>query len=88
MGRVARARTNPTRRRHEVLRLLCGGDSNKEIAQKLGVTESDVKYHVSRLLRVHDVDNRVELLLKLALQRPVESSADMDDAGRDRPGSV
>jgi DNA-binding NarL/FixJ family response regulator len=71
-----------------VLRLLCQGDSNKEIAQKLGVTESDVKYHVSRLLRVHDVDNRVELILKLAKRRSLNSGGNVDDGRGYRPRSM
>jgi DNA-binding NarL/FixJ family response regulator len=60
-----------TRRQREVLTLLCQGDSNKEIAAKLRVSESDVKYHVSRLLRAYEVDNRVELVLKVIAARTV-----------------
>jgi two-component system nitrate/nitrite response regulator NarL len=55
----------PVSRKNRVLDLVCRGRSNKEIATELGVTESDVKYHVSRLLRTNGVASRVELVVKV-----------------------
>lgn len=55
----------PVSRQVRVLDLVCHGRSNKEIAAELGVTESDVKYHVSQLLRTNGVASRVELVVKV-----------------------
>jgi LuxR family transcriptional regulator, positive regulator of biofilm formation len=41
--------------------LLMQGFGNKEIARKLNITESTVKAHVSSLLRLSNVHNRVQL---------------------------
>lgn len=51
-------------RQVEVLRLLAQGYSNKQIAHCLGVAEPTIKMHVSSLLRVLKVQNRVQILLK------------------------
>ena len=51
-------------RQVEVLRLLAKGYSNKQIAHCLGVAEPTIKMHVSSLLRVLKVQNRVQILLK------------------------
>jgi DNA-binding NarL/FixJ family response regulator len=39
-----------TAREIEVLRLLAGGNANKEIAAKLSIAEETVKSHVTRIL--------------------------------------
>ncbi|MEO5952144.1 MAG: LuxR C-terminal-related transcriptional regulator [Chloroflexia bacterium] len=49
-----------TRRQQEVLSLMTGGRSNKEIAHALDLTPSTVKAHVSRLLHALGVKSRVE----------------------------
>ncbi len=41
--------------------LLMQGFGNKEIARRLNITESTVKAHVSSLLRLSNVNNRVQL---------------------------
>jgi two-component system, NarL family, nitrate/nitrite response regulator NarL len=43
-----------------ILKCLLKGDSNKEIAQKIRVTEGTVKIHIQRLLRRLGVRNRTE----------------------------
>lgn len=48
---VSEGQTPLTEREIEVLRLICQDNSNKEIADKLCVTESTVKRHVESLLR-------------------------------------
>jgi DNA-binding NarL/FixJ family response regulator len=51
-----------------VLRLMSRGLQNKEIAVELGITESTVKFHVSRLLKAFGAGNRTELVTKAARQ--------------------
>lgn len=70
VGRNIAASASKTRaeRQAKVLALLCEGRSNKEIAHDLGVSQSDVKYHVTRLLRRHDAQSRMQLLLKVTSQ--------------------
>jgi DNA-binding NarL/FixJ family response regulator len=52
----------------EVLHLLVSGNSNKEIAQLLGITEATVKSHVSAILMRLDVEDRTQAVVA-ALQR-------------------
>ncbi|MFE7317199.1 response regulator [Streptomyces sp. NPDC057555] len=65
-GASAAAQTRVERltpRETDVLRLLAGGASNAEIATGLGMRESTVKAHVSRILSALEVDNRVQAAL-------------------------
>lgn len=52
-----------TERQFEVLILLCQGLSNRQIAEKLHVTEGTVKLHVAAVFRGMGVANRTEALL-------------------------
>jgi two-component system, NarL family, response regulator len=52
----------------EVLHLLVGGNSNKDIASVLGITEATVKSHVSTILMRLDVEDRTQAVVA-ALQR-------------------
>jgi len=52
----------------EVLHLLVSGNSNKEIANVLGITEATVKSHVSAILMRLDVEDRTQAVVA-ALQR-------------------
>jgi DNA-binding NarL/FixJ family response regulator len=52
----------------EVLNLLVGGKSNKDIAQLLGITEATVKSHVSAILMRLNVEDRTQAVVT-ALQR-------------------
>ena len=45
----------------QLLRLIAGGHGNKDIAQRIGRSENDVKVMVSRLLATLHVANRAEL---------------------------
>jgi DNA-binding NarL/FixJ family response regulator len=53
-----------TERELEVLRAMTGGLSNREIADKLMITEGTVKNHVSNLLAKLDVRDRTQAVLK------------------------
>ncbi|MEM7051075.1 MAG: response regulator transcription factor [Acidobacteriota bacterium] len=53
-----------TEREIEVLRFLCGGYSNKEIADALGVAEGTVKNHLSNILSKLGVRDRTRAVLK------------------------
>ncbi len=48
-----------TEREHEVLKLMVDGMDNAEIAEKLVVSLSTVKYHISNILAKLGVENRV-----------------------------
>lgn len=47
-----------TEREREILALLAQGQANKEIADRLGITERTVKFHVSRILARLGASNR------------------------------
>ena len=49
-----------TERQIEVLRLLCDGHSNKEIARLLGLSDKTVKVHVTAIFRSLNVVNRMQ----------------------------
>ncbi len=53
-----------TDRETEILRLMAGGFSNKEIANSLGVAEGTVKNHVSNILSKLGVRDRTRAVLK------------------------
>jgi DNA-binding NarL/FixJ family response regulator len=52
-----------TERETEILRLMAGGYSNKEIANSLGVAEGTVKNHVSNILSKMGVRDRTRAVL-------------------------
>ncbi|UJB45809.1 response regulator [Streptomyces sp. A1-5] len=61
---AARARVGRlTQREHDVLALLAEGGTNADIAARLGMRESTVKAHVSRILAALEVTNRVQAAL-------------------------
>ena len=51
---------NLTHREFEILRAIAGGNSNKAIANKLGITEGTVKVHVKNMLKKLGLKTRVE----------------------------
>lgn len=53
-----------TFRQKEILSLLYDGNSNKQIGRFLGISESTVKQHFSKIFKLLSVNNRVEALQK------------------------
>ena len=51
---------NLTNRQLEVLRLMAQGNSNKEIARDLGISENTVRVHISAIISALDATNRTE----------------------------
>jgi DNA-binding NarL/FixJ family response regulator len=51
-----------TPREQEVLLLLLEGHTNKDIAQRLGISDYTARDHVSALLRKNEVKNRAQLI--------------------------
>lgn len=56
--------TELTDKEAEVLRELTAGASNKEIADKLGITERTVKMHISNMMQKTGFRSRLELAVK------------------------
>ncbi|MBF0217401.1 MAG: response regulator transcription factor [Candidatus Omnitrophica bacterium] len=54
---------NMTPREEEILRFLALGETNKGIAQKLGIAEKTVKNHISNIFSVLHVNNRTQAAL-------------------------
>lgn len=52
-----------TEKEKEVLRLIALGGTNKEIANKLGITEKTVKNHISNIFQTLHVNNRTKAAL-------------------------
>jgi DNA-binding NarL/FixJ family response regulator len=63
-------RKDLTRREREVLRLLVEGRTNKEIGDKLVISESTARLHVSNILSKLGVSNRTEAT-RLALKHKI-----------------
>jgi two-component system nitrate/nitrite response regulator NarL len=55
-----------THRELEVLQLLAGGLTNKEIAQRLGISDHTVKFHVNAILGKLSVETRTEAVVHAA----------------------
>ena len=58
-----------TEREREVIRLVAGGFSNREVGEMLGLSEGTVKNHVSRLLLKLDARDRTSAVLKAITSR-------------------
>jgi DNA-binding NarL/FixJ family response regulator len=58
-----------TRRRRQVANLVLRGFSNRNIAQKLGVTEGTIKVHLHAIYEKLEVHSRTELTTALSHYR-------------------
>lgn len=84
-GPAAAARKNPrlaglTRREREIALLVADGGANKEIAERVGVTERTVKAHLTTIFRKLGVSDRLRLALLLSGVPRLTSN------GTDEPG--
>jgi len=61
------------RRQVQVLNALLGGESEKEIAFRLGISPNTVHVYVKALYRRHNVSSRAELMSLWVSARPVRS---------------
>jgi two-component system nitrate/nitrite response regulator NarL len=52
-----------TRRQQQVLALVATGGTNREVAQKLFVSEETVKHHITKILDKTGMSSRLELAL-------------------------
>jgi len=57
---------NLTNREWEILRLICDGFSNKEIAFKLNVSVSTIKKHNFEMYKKLNVSSRMQAILEVA----------------------
>ncbi len=61
-----------TPRESEILEILIEGRSNKEIGNRLAVTEKTIKHHLTSILQKLSVRNRVEAALLASHRRPAK----------------
>ena len=67
-GAYAAARTHPlglTRRERQVLSLIAGGSSNRQIARQLSRSTRTIEHHVSAVLEKLSASNRMEAMLRV-----------------------
>ena len=62
------SRPELTDREREILRLLVGGATNREVGDQLHLSHNTIKFHIRQLLEKAGVSNRTELATKAALQ--------------------
>jgi DNA-binding NarL/FixJ family response regulator len=66
--------TRLTKREEEVARLVAAGLSNREVSEKLGLSQHTVKNYLSRVFEELDISNRTELFLYILSQtKPPEA---------------
>jgi DNA-binding NarL/FixJ family response regulator len=61
-----------TERENEILRLIALGGTNKEIANKLGLSEKTVKNHISSIFQTLHVNNRTQAAVYALGKRDIE----------------
>ncbi len=62
--------TNLSKRELEVLQLVAGGTTNKEVAEELFISENTVKGHLSRILEKMNVRNRQQAVV-MAMEKGI-----------------
>jgi DNA-binding NarL/FixJ family response regulator len=65
---------NLTRREYEIATLVGNGESNKQIARRLDITERTVKAHLTEVFRKLDVADRLKLALIVKGSMPPQGS--------------
>ena len=61
--------TKLTKRERDVMRLIAAGNSNKEIARKLRITERTAKFHVTSIFNKLGAENRAQAVAIAARRR-------------------
>jgi DNA-binding NarL/FixJ family response regulator len=93
-GSIARKADRPpdeapkalTARETEILRCLAKGESNKEIAGVLGISEHTVKIHLKNILKKLHMNNRVQAAV-YAHQQGLMGGPSVSGSGRSRPSA-
>ena len=67
-----------TRRQEQVTPLLEAGLSNRQIAERLNITERAVTYHISSIRKRLGVASRSQLIALLVLKRSGQNHGDRD----------
>lgn len=67
-----------TKRQREVLLLIAGGKSNKQISLALDVSEATVKFHITDLFRLLDVNNRT-MCVRAGIEKDLISYSDLSE---------
>ena len=83
--KVAMQALSLTAREDQIIRLLIGGKTNKEIASELGLTERTVKHYMTILMQKLNVRNRVEVAMvaqNLRSTLPVRQGFGFSGTGR------
>jgi two-component system, NarL family, nitrate/nitrite response regulator NarL len=80
---AARRRPSPaerlTRREREIVAGVAAGESNREVAQRLGLAEDTVKHHISNIFDKLGVSNRAEMAAYAASHGLAEAPPSPDD---------
>ena len=69
-----------TDREQEVLTLLCRGMKNRTISEKLFITETTVRHHLTSIFEKLKVNSRLELVVHAFREKLVEIPADQSEA--------
>lgn len=73
---------NPlSKREQDVVNLLLEGKSNKLIAHALGITERTVEFHLKNIFTKHQVNSRMELVLKLRESTVAAAGESIENSG-------
>ena len=70
---VAKQRLGLTPREMQIIALIVGGYTNKDLARKLSISENTAKHHLTNIFNKLGVSNRLELVLYAIDHRLVES---------------
>lgn len=57
-----------TKHEKDILKLICNGESNKGIAQKLNVNENTIKLHISKLYEKYGISGKKNARIRLIVQ--------------------
>lgn len=77
---------NPlSKREQDVVALLLQGKSNKLIAHALGITERTVEFHLKNIYAKHQVNSRMELVLKLRESTVAGAGKGIENSGGSSP---